>query len=65
MEIVKLIKKQEDGSYEATLALTQEQTEFLINIALGVLVQSGLATVVEQEVDADTPLEPTAPKVMN
>jgi len=51
MEITKLIKKQEDGTFEATIILTEEQTKFLVNFAIGMLVQSGIATVIEQEVD--------------
>jgi len=53
MQIIRLIKKQEDGSYEATLALSQEQTEFLLNVALGVLVRSGLATINDQLLDPE------------
>lgn len=51
MQITKLVRKKEDGTYEATLVLTEEQTQFLVNFALGVLVQNGVATIVEQEAD--------------
>lgn len=52
MQITKLVRKKEDGTYEATLVLTEEQTQFLVNFALSVLVQNGVAIIVEQ--DADT-----------
>ena len=51
MQITKLIRKQEDGSFEATLALSQEQTQFLVNFAINVLVQNGMATIVEKAVE--------------
>ena len=60
MQITKLIKKQEDGSFEATLALSAEQIQFLVNFALGVLVQNGMATIVEQVVEEE-PQQPTVP----
>lgn len=60
MEITKIIRKQEDGTYEATMSLTEEQTQFLINFAIGVLVQSGLANVIEVESDVSDE-QPDAP----
>lgn len=61
MQITKLIKKQEDGSFEATLALSAEQIQFLVNFALGVLVQNGMATIVEQVVEEEDTQQPTVP----
>ena len=49
MQITRLIRKHEDGTFEATLVLTNEQTQFLVNFALGLLVQSGLAQIEERE----------------
>ena len=54
MQVTRLIKKQEDGTYEGKLVLSQAQVEFLINVALGVLVQSGLATIIEKEVTLES-----------
>lgn len=51
MQITKLKRRKEDGTFEATLVLTDDQTQFLINFALGVLVQQGIANIVEQEVE--------------
>lgn len=51
MQVTKLIKKKEDGSFEAVLALSEDQTQFLVNFALNLLVQQGIAVIVEQEVD--------------
>ena len=65
MEITRIVKKQEDGTYEATLVLTEAQTQFLVNFALGVLVQSGMATVIETEVDPALPSEPLTPETIN
>lgn len=53
MQITKLIRKKEDGTFEATLILSDEQTQFLVNFAIGMLVQQGLANIVEQDVDQD------------
>lgn len=53
MQITRLVKKQEDGTFEATLVLTNEQTQFLVNFAIGLLVQSGLATIEEREVNGE------------
>ena len=53
MQITKVIRKKDDGTFEATLVLTDDQTRFLINFAIGVLVQQGLANIVEQE-DGET-----------
>ena len=61
MQITKLIKKHEDGSFEATLALSAEQIQFLVNFALGVLVQNGMATIVEQVVEEEDTQQPTVP----
>ena len=56
MQITRLVKKQEDGTFEATLVLTNEQTQFLVNFAIGLLVQSGLATIDERVVEEDETL---------
>lgn len=47
MIITQVTKKEEDGSMSVQLMLTEEQTAFLINFALGALVQQGLATIQE------------------
>ena len=50
MQITKIVKKNEDGTIEATLVLSEEQTQVLINIGLGMLIQQGLVTLVEKTV---------------
>ena len=65
MEITKLVRKQEDGTYEATMVLTEAQTQFLVNFAIGVLVQSGLATVVEKESTLSQEEIPLSPEKLN
>ena len=65
MEITKLVRKQEDGTYEATMVLTEAQTQFLVNFAIGVLVQSGLATVVEKEFTLSQEEVPLSPEKLN
>lgn len=49
MLITKVKKISEDGSVEATLKLSEEQTAFLLNFAIGYLTNIGLAEVVEIE----------------
>ena len=51
MQITKIVKKNEDGTFEATLVLSEEQTQVLVNIGLGMLVQQGLITIVEKTVE--------------
>ena len=51
MQITKIVKKNEDGTLEATLVLSEEQTQVLINIGLGMLVQQGLITIVEKTME--------------
>ena len=51
MQITKIVKKNEDGSFEATLVLSEEQTQVLVNIGLGMLIQQGLITIVEKTVE--------------
>jgi hypothetical protein len=65
MEITKITRKKEDGTYEATLVLTEAQTQFLINFALGMLVQSGMATIIETEFSEAVPSEPLTPETIN
>jgi hypothetical protein len=65
MEITRITKKQEDGTYEATLVLTEAQTQFLVNFALGMLVQSGMATIIEVEANSAIPSEPLTPETIN
>lgn len=45
MQITKVIKNNADGSVEAKLLLTEEQTGFLLNFAIEMLVNAGLATL--------------------
>lgn len=45
--IVKRIVRTLEGEIEATLMLTPEQAAFLMNMGLGVLVQKGVATVMD------------------
>lgn len=47
MVITKITKNNEDGSVEAKLQLSEEQTAYLLNFAIGMLVNAGIATVVE------------------
>lgn len=61
MQITKLIRKKEDGTFEATLVLTDDQTQFLVNFAIGVLVQQGIAQIVEQEAVEQSTDEPVVP----
>ena len=49
MQIIKVIRNKDDGTVEATFALTEDQTRFLLNFAIGILVNNGLAQVIEQE----------------
>ncbi len=45
MKIKQIVKSQEDGSYTAELQLTEEQTAFLLNFAIGYLVQQGTVSI--------------------
>lgn len=56
MIIRRVIKDQEDGSYRAELQLTEEQTAFLINFAIGLLVQEGTIKVFDMK-EGDKPPE--------
>lgn len=49
MIIKKIVKQEEDGSYRAEFMLTQEQISFLLSFAVGLLVQQGLATIIQQD----------------
>lgn len=55
MQITRIVKKKEDGNHEVTMMLTEEQTTFLINFALGLLVQQG--TISFFDLDPDKPQE--------
>lgn len=48
MELVRKVKKNEDGSYAADLVLTEGQMGFLLNFAVSELVLRGLATVKDE-----------------
>ena len=70
MLITRVIKQQEDGTFQATMSLTEEQTAFLINFALGILVQEGSVKFMdpdkegaEQQAQSDF-LNALAPKEM-
>lgn len=41
MQITRVVKQAEDGSYTTTLMLTEEETAFLISFAVGILVKEG------------------------
>lgn len=45
MIIRRVVKNTEDGSYSAELQLSAEQTAFLINFAIGYLVQEGTVKI--------------------
>jgi len=47
LQITKVTKNKEDGSTEVQLMLTEEQTAFLINFALGMLTQQGVVSYFE------------------
>lgn len=47
MIVVKNIQKNEDGSYETTWQLTQDQMGFLLTFAINSLVAEGLVQVEE------------------
>lgn len=47
MLVVKKITRNEDGSYDATWSLSEEQMNFLITFAINELVQEGLIQVQE------------------
>lgn len=47
MEITRVFKQQEDGSYIFEMKLTDEQVAFLVNFALGQLVTAGVAAYID------------------
>lgn len=51
MQITRITRKNEDGSYEAVLALTEAQTQFLVNFAITALIQQGVLSVVEKSAE--------------
>jgi hypothetical protein len=53
MVVTKIEKKLEDGTLEVKFALTEEQTAFLINFAIGTLVQQGVISFAGQDVSQD------------
>lgn len=58
--IVKRVVRGEDGNMEATLMLSPEQAAFLLNFALGLLVQKGVVTVMDQTPEEFEAEQPTA-----
>lgn len=49
MIVVKNVQKNEDGSYETTWQLTQDQMGFLLTFAINSLVAEGLVQVEDHE----------------
>jgi acylphosphatase len=49
MEVRRLVKNKEDGTVEVDLMLSEDQAQFLVNFALGMLVREGIASFVDVE----------------
>ena len=66
MKILRIQKPNpETGEMELVVALTEEQTKFLIDLALNYLIQRGLATFQDQEQPAqESTLEEAMAEVM-
>jgi hypothetical protein len=47
MQITRVFKQQEDGSYIFEMKLSEEQVGFLVNFAVGELVQAGIANYID------------------
>lgn len=65
--VIKQIKRnKDDGSVEVAMVLDEEQTKFLLNFAIGILVQNGIATVIEHDDAAEAQSQPAvAPEQLN
>ncbi len=59
MIVKRVSKSEEDGSYTAEIQLTEEQTAFLLNFAIGFLVQQGTLQVFDVKEDGE-PVEDSA-----
>lgn len=59
MKIQRIVRKAEDGSYEATLALTEDQTAFLVQVAIGILMHQGTVTFFDVKQNEDGTVEET------
>lgn len=49
MQVIRVLKKQEDGTYDVDFKLDEKQVGFLINFALGILVQRGIAAFIDTD----------------
>lgn len=45
MKLVRNVTKNEEGGVDATWSLTAQETSYLINYAIGDLLEKGLATI--------------------
>lgn len=53
MILTQLHRNDEDGSYNSTWKLTQEQVQVLLNVAIQIMVAKGLATVIDEYTDEE------------